>query len=80
MILDADCLGFDKESIYGHQGFHKKSYGAYLGSRLRSTIESFPFLQFKKVSFFIKVPFLANIERCPKFLKYSLLYVANTCH
>ena len=37
MIPDADCLGFGKET-----------YRAYLVSRLRSTIESCPFLRFKK--------------------------------
>ena len=46
MIPDADCLGFDKESIYSNLGFDKESYRAYLGSRLRSTIESYPFLRF----------------------------------
>ena len=35
MIPDADCLGFDKESIYSDLGFDKESYRAYLGSRLR---------------------------------------------
>ena len=33
----------------------------------------------KKVPFFIKESFLANIERCPKFLEYTLLYIVNTC-
>ena len=44
MIPDADCLGFDKESIYSDLGFDKESYRAYLRSILRSTIESCPFL------------------------------------
>ena len=55
MIPDADCLsfdkesiysdlGFDKESIYSDLGFDKESYGAYLSSTLPSTIESCPFL------------------------------------
>ena len=55
MIPDADCLGFDKESIYSNLGFDKESYRAYLGSRLRSTIESYPFFEIsRKVPFFIK--------------------------
>ena len=54
MIPDADCLGFDKESIYSDLGFDKESYRAYLGSRLRSTMESFPFLRFQKSSLFHK--------------------------
>ena len=54
MILDADCLSFDKESIYSDLGFDKESYRAYLGSRLRSTIESCPFCDFKKSSLFYK--------------------------
>ena len=45
MIPDADCLGFDKESIYSDLGFDKESYRAYLRSILRSTIESCPFLR-----------------------------------
>ena len=48
MIPDAECLGFNKESLYSDLGFDKESYGAYLGSRLRSTIESFPFWRFQK--------------------------------
>ena len=48
MIPDADCLGFDKESIYSDLGFDKESYRAYLGSRLRSPIESCRFLRFQK--------------------------------
>ena len=54
MIPDADCLGFDKESINSDLGFDEKSYRAYLGSTLRLTIESYPFCDFKKVPFFIK--------------------------
>ena len=42
MILDADCLRFDKESVYSDLGFDKKSCRA---SILRSTIESCPSLQ-----------------------------------
>ena len=38
MIRDADCLSFDKESIYSDLGFDKESYKAYLKSILRSTI------------------------------------------
>ena len=45
MIPDADCLGFDKESIYSDLGFDKESYRAYLRSILRSAIKSCPFLQ-----------------------------------
>ena len=45
MIPDADCLGFDKESIYSDTGSDKESYRACLRSRLRSTIESCPFLR-----------------------------------
>ena len=45
MIPDADCLGFDKESIYSDLGFDKESYRAYLRSMLRSAIKSCPFLQ-----------------------------------
>ena len=44
MIPDADCLGFDKESLYSDLGFDKESHRAYLRSRSRSTIESCPFL------------------------------------
>ena len=54
MIPDADCLGFDKESIYSDLGFDKESYRAYLGSRLRSTIERCPFCDFRKSSLFYK--------------------------
>ena len=55
MIPDADCLGFDKESIHSDLCFDKESYRAHEGSRLRSTIESFPlFAISKKVPFFIK--------------------------
>ena len=58
MIPDNDCLGFDKESIYSDLGFDKESYLAYLGSRLRLTIESCPFLRFQKSShFYKKCPF-----------------------
>ena len=45
MIPNADSLSFDKESIYSDLGFDKESYRAYLGSILRSTIESCPSLQ-----------------------------------
>ena len=45
MIPDADCLGFDKESIYSDLGFDKESYRAYLRSILRSAIKSCLFLQ-----------------------------------
>ena len=38
MIPDADCLGFDKKSIYSDLSFDKKSHRAYLRSRLRLTI------------------------------------------
>ena len=48
MIPDAECLGFDKESMYSDLGFDKETYRAYVGSRLRSTIESCLFLQFQK--------------------------------
>ena len=48
MISDADRLGFDKESIYSDLGFDKESYRAYLGSRLRSPIESCRLLRFQK--------------------------------
>ena len=42
--------------------------------------ESF-FLFSKKVPFFYKnVPFLANIERCPKFLEYALVTHIPSCH
>ena len=34
MIPDADCLGFDEESIYSDLGFAKESCRAYLRSRL----------------------------------------------
>ena len=44
MIPYDDCLVFDKESIYSDLGFDKESYRAYLRSRLRSNIESCPFL------------------------------------
>ena len=54
MIPDADCLDFDKECIYSDLGFDKGSYRAYLGSRLRSTIESAPFCDFKKSFLFHK--------------------------
>ena len=47
MIPDADCVDFDKESIYSDLAFDKESYRAYLGSRLCSTIESCPFLRFQ---------------------------------
>ena len=72
MIPDADCLGFDKESIYSDLGFDKESYRAYLGSRLSSTIESYPFLRFQK-----KFPFS---KKCPfwPILNAALLYIANT--
>ena len=43
MIPDADCLGFDKESIYSDLGFDKESYRAYLRFILRSAIESYRF-------------------------------------
>ena len=43
MIRDADCLSFDKESIYSDLGFDKESYRAYLRSILRSTIKGCPF-------------------------------------
>ena len=43
MIPDAECLSFDKESIYSDLGFDKESYRAYLRSILGSTIESCPF-------------------------------------
>ena len=33
----------------------------------------------KSALFHKKVLFLANIERCPKFLEYALLYIASTC-
>ena len=53
MIPDADCLGiFHEDSIYNDLGFDKESYRAYLGSRLRSSIESCSFSRFQK-----KVPF-----------------------
>ena len=52
MIPDADWLGFDKESIYSDLDFDKESYRAYLGSKLRSNIKSWPFLRFQK-----KLPF-----------------------
>ena len=45
MIPDAECLSFDKESIYSDLGFDKESYRAYLKSRLRLTIESCLFLR-----------------------------------
>ena len=45
MIPDAECLSFDKESIYSDLGFDKESYRAYLRSILGSTIKSYPFLQ-----------------------------------
>ena len=45
MIPDADCLGFDKESIYSDLGFEKESYRVYLRSQLRSTIENCLFLR-----------------------------------
>ena len=45
MIPDADCLRFDKESIYSDVGFDKESYKAYLRSILRSTIENSLFLR-----------------------------------
>ena len=45
MIPDADCLGFDKESIYSDLGFDKESYRPYLRSISRSTIKSCPFLR-----------------------------------
>ena len=45
MIPDADCLGFDKESIYSDLGCDKESYRAYLRSILRSTTERCPFLR-----------------------------------
>ena len=48
MIPDADCLDFDKEFIYSDLGFDKGSDRAYLGSRLRWTIGSCPFLRFQK--------------------------------
>ena len=54
MIPDADCLGFDKESIYSDLSFDKESSRAYLGSRLRSTSESCPLLRFQKSSLFHK--------------------------
>ena len=45
MIPDAECLSFDKESVYSDLGFDKESYRAYLRSILGSTIESCPFLR-----------------------------------
>ena len=45
MILDADCLSFDKESIYSDLGFDKESYRVYIRSVLRSTIQSCPSLR-----------------------------------
>ena len=45
MIPDAECLSFDKESVYSDLGFDKESYRAYLRSIFRSNIESCPFLR-----------------------------------
>ena len=45
MIPDADCLGFDKESIYSDLGFDKESFKTYLRSIFCLPIESFLFLR-----------------------------------
>ena len=92
MIPDADCLGFDKESI---QGIFQ-IYFTFVYQKLplfAKIIQNFilmqktqkwnwigggifgPFFQ-KSALFHKKVPFLANIKRCPKFLEYALLYIA----